>query len=134
MNLSTFLSQAPQSPTWLVEVAKGSWQAIPTSMSFSQAADLAMLINGYKLAAALHGRADNEISAASETTRNQRALYAKERRWVGSAAELWVTLFFEVRSGRFEISVGNEKPDTSSIELCMALRNALIEGRLWPES
>ena len=116
---------------WINQVAKGPWDQIPINLTYDQADDLAMLVDGYRVAESLgdnEGRSGRAAAISAEQVRS----FSCEGKWIGSAAELWVTLFFSKRADRMILTLGDESRDPRFDKLCLALRTALIEGRLWP--
>ncbi len=120
------------STDWILQVERGHWEQIPSHITYREADMLAMLVDGYRLGEHLLKQTERSRAAAT-LAEEQRRLFTSERQWVGSAAELWVTLFFSKRADRMVLNLENESPDPRFDLLCSALRSALIEGRLWPQ-
>lgn len=129
---------------WVETVARGDWAAIPTDLGFEESGELAMLLDGYRVAKALRGKRDG-IAAAADVARAQRDDFDRSGKWRGSAIELWVTLFFKHRSDRFTTSsaivmhpdgtrtvIEPATPEPMWDELIKALRTALMEHQHWP--
>jgi hypothetical protein len=109
-------------PHWLRAVAGGDLAAVPEGLRWDDAAGLAHLIDGYRLA----GEADlgdpaSFLERSEETAR-------RTGRWSGSALELWVCLFLACRRGRFAgIEPGPEM--TAQLDaLCAELRTRLARA------
>lgn len=127
-------------PVWLEAVRLGRWSAIPADLGYYDSAPLAYLINGYRAAKALGAMDASDLSAAEWARYDP-----SESRWAGSAIELWITLFFMHRADHFtsHLVPVDPPPDYTPPDfapprpeldaLCHSLRDALMEGRHWPE-
>ena len=82
-------------PLWLGRVRKGDFRSVPQDLTWSEALDMAHMIDGYDLAEKLGlgdptAYAERQLASATETGT-----------WAGDGAELWVTLFLEHRRWKF---------------------------------
>jgi hypothetical protein len=110
---------APQGPGWLTRVREGDFQAIPSTLEWSNAALFAHLIDGYRLCEEA-GLGDPSAYEALKFQEAQRL-----GKWVGSALELWVSLFLESRADRFQ--GGYPRGDERQLDaLCRDLRASLV--------
>ncbi len=123
---------------WTRKVANGEWGQIPFELTYRDSDQLATLIDGYKMAKVLiemHSLADppkSTITSAADISRSIFEIHRIEGRWLGTAAELWVALFFSKRADHFRVNMDNDDTNDILDGLCKALRTALIEGRIWP--
>lgn len=127
-------------PEWLPAVHLGEWESIPKDLTYYASAPLAYLIDGYKVARMLGAEDAGDMGYALRARFD-----AVSQTWVGSAVELWITLFYAHRADHFTACIvpvdqpaGYQAPEPLPPRpeldaLCRAVRAALIEGRHWPE-
>jgi hypothetical protein len=109
-------------PDWLRAVAASDLGCVPEGLAWEGAADLAHLIDGYRLAE----EAGLGEPAAFLEWREEEA--RRTGRWSGSALELWVCLFLACRRQRFAgIEPGPEA--TAQLDaLCTEMRTQLARA------
>ena len=102
---------------WATTVRRGIFSAIPSDITWESSDELACLIDGYALSAALGHNPDSFLEG-------QWAAARATGLWPGSAAELWTTLFLDHRARRF---AGTE-PETEERSLLNRLVRQLREA------
>jgi hypothetical protein len=80
--------------SWLEEVRRGNFSAIPDELDWNKSSELAHLIDGYALARDMCVDPDSFLQSQTEAA-------ALTGSWPGNAAGLWATLFLEHRRKRF---------------------------------
>lgn len=122
-----------------------NWQSWPMELAtFENARPLIMCLDGYAAAQHLEqqrtGQVVESFQAAANIAHRLGETYAETGRWIGSALELWITGFFQIRTERFTCSflpiqkpdgswdtVGADNPDTTAEDaLTRTLRQMLI--------
>lgn len=117
---SRLRSAGASEPSWAQQAGFGNFAAIPTDLTWDQAAPLADLIDGYRLLD-LVGEKDHDAFLT-----RQHQLQEKAGSWPGDAVLLWITLFLETRAERFGANDFGDPPARLDM-LCQQLRAALVE-------
>lgn len=101
-------TNASDAPSWLEDVRRGDFAALPETLTWDRSGELAHLIDGYELAEELG------ISDPIEFAERQLATANDTGRWEGDAVELWISLFLEHRRWRFSSPF---EPDEDMVRL-----------------
>lgn len=121
--LRDHLQSQPESegPSWLAEVRRGRFGAIPADLGWDNSAEFAHLVDGYRLAPGLG------LGEALEFEERQLSHAMQSGQWLGGPAVLWTTLFLEHR--RWRTAQFNPDPDMLALldKLCRQLVQALAE-------
>lgn len=105
---------------WLAAVRAGDFNAIPEDLGFADAANLAELIDGYKLVTQLGYPDYNAFLNRQQIAASNTGI------WPGLACDLWITLFLEFRYQRF--AGLDAAPDMRLLDLLVKqLRQALAQ-------
>jgi hypothetical protein len=112
----------PVDPAWLGAVVAGNFAVVPEGFAWQDAAPLAHLIDGYRLAGEMG------FGEPSDFLRRRWEQARRTGRWSGSALELWVCLFLACRRERFA-GVEPDEDDTALLDaLCAALQIQLAQA------
>jgi len=112
---------------WERQVAQGLWSAIPEDLAYGEAGAFGHLLHGYDMAVRLG------LGDAAGVAGRQHALFEQTGAWQGSAVELWITLFYQLRADRMSDWPGTEPAPRPHLDaLCRTLRQRLIDGDIWP--
>lgn len=106
-------------PAWLQQAADGDFTAIPEDLAWDDGHALARLMDGYRLLELISGHDPTAFLDAQRSGQQSTGI------WPGDAAQLWTTLFLEVRADRLGANEGSI--ETLHLDqLCRQLRDALI--------